>query len=395
LWESNFYEDGQAIAERIQFLCKDVPATDIARIADAARNKMHLRHAPLMLAREMARQGTLKAQTLCDIIQRPDELTEFLSLYWMDGKCPLSAQVKKGLALAFNRFNEYSLAKYNRMDKPVKLRDVLFLSHAKPIDEEQAAVWKRLVNNEMATPDTWEVALSSGADKKEAWTRLLTEQKLGGLALLRNLRNMQEADVPLATIKTAINANEFKRVLPFRFIAAAKYAPSMEPELEQALFRGVSEHAKLAGKTVLLVDVSGSMTHKMSAKSDLLRSDGAAGLAMLLREVCDDIQIFGFSERVVECPLRRGFALSDALWKNQDHSSTYLGKAVTKMNSIECDRLIVITDEQSHDSVPGPRGKGYMINVASHEHGVGYGPWTRVTGWSESIVHYILETEAR
>ena len=77
----------------------------------------------------------------------------------------------------------------------MKLRDVLFLSHAKPRDEAQAALWKRLIAGELVAPDTWEVALSSGADKREAWERLLTERKLGALALLRNLRNMQEAQV--------------------------------------------------------------------------------------------------------------------------------------------------------------------------------------------------------
>lgn len=395
LWEKNFYESGSKIADRIKELCKIVPASEIARIADVARNEMYLRHAPLLLAREQARAGNLEAQTLCNIIQRPDELTEFLSIYWMDGKCPLSAQVKKGLAKAFNKFDEYSLAKYNRTDKPVKLRDVLFLSHAKPLNTEQEEMWKRLVNDELATPDTWEVAISSGADKQKEWTRLLEKRKLGGLALLRNLRNMQEANVQMSLIKEAINDNEFRRVLPFRFIAASKFAPSLEPELEQAMFRGIAQHTKMAGKTLLLVDVSGSMTSKMSERSDLLRSDGAAGLTMLLREICDDLQIYSFSEKVVECPLRRGFALGDALWRSQEHVGTYLGRAVKQMNGMECDRLIVLTDEQSHDVVPGPKGRGYMINVASHENGVGYGPWTRVTGWSENIVRYILESEVR
>ncbi len=58
------------------------------------------------------------------------------------------------------------------------------------------------------------------------------------------------------------------------------------------------------------------------------------------------------------------------------------------------DRLIVITDEQSHDSVPAPRGKGYVINVASNQNGVGYGPWTHIDGWSEAVVEYIAELEA-
>ena len=34
---------------------------------------------------------------------------------------------------------------------------------------------------------------AKGANKREVWERLLAERKLGALALLRNLRNMEEA----------------------------------------------------------------------------------------------------------------------------------------------------------------------------------------------------------
>src|SRR5499427_7808605 len=181
LWESQFYEDGVEIAGRIAELVPKVAAEKVAALAVEAREKMQLRHAPLLLVREMARhasQRKLVAETLEQVIQRADELAEFVAIYWKDGRVPLSAQVKKGLAAAFGKFDEYALAKYNR-DGQVKLRDVLFLTHAKPVDEKQAALWKRLVDGELATPDTWEVALSGGGDKREQWERLLRERKLG------------------------------------------------------------------------------------------------------------------------------------------------------------------------------------------------------------------------
>jgi 60 kDa SS-A/Ro ribonucleoprotein len=168
LWENEFYESGVAIAERIASLVPKVDAETVAALAVEAREKMKLRHAPLLLVREMARLQThrhLVADTLARVIQRADELAEFVSIYWKDGKQPLSAQVKKGLALAFAKFDEYALAKYNR-DGQVKLRDVLFLCHAKPSGEAQAALWKRLAEGELATPDTWEVRLSAGAEKR-------------------------------------------------------------------------------------------------------------------------------------------------------------------------------------------------------------------------------------
>ena len=57
------------------------------------------------------------------------------------------------------------------------------------------------------------------------------------------------------------------------------------------------------------------------------------------------------------------------------------------------DRLIVITDEQAHDRVSGPKGKGYVINVASYKNGVGYGKWTHIDGWSEAVIEYIRVLE--
>ncbi|HZC24593.1 MAG TPA: TROVE domain-containing protein, partial [Candidatus Binatia bacterium] len=221
LWENQFYEDGVEIAGRIAELVPKVAAEKVAALAVEAREQMKLRHAPLLLVREMARHKTHRApvsETLARIIQRADELAEFIAIYWKDGRVPLSGQVKKGLAAAFPKFDEYQLAKYDR-GGPIKLRDVLFLCHAKPRDEAQAAVWKNLISGTLKTPDTWEVALSSGASQREAWERLLREQKLGALALLRNLRNMREAGVDESLVLSALGTMSSARVLPFRFLA--------------------------------------------------------------------------------------------------------------------------------------------------------------------------------
>lgn len=394
LWEKEFYEDGVSISERIKSLIPKVPAEVCSKIAIEARTKMNLRHVPLLIVREMARIASHKpfvASTLSTIIQRPDELAEFLAIYWKEGRQPLSAQVKKGLAKAFCKFDEYRLAKYNR-DGMVKLKDVLFLCHAKPENKAQEKLWKRLINDELKTPDTWEVMLSAGKDKKKTFTDLIKADKLGGLALLRNLRNMIEAGVNRKVVCDALVSMKTDRILPYRFIAAAKYAPEYEPELEKAMFKNLDGDEKLKGKTILMVDTSGSMNAALSDKSELSRIDAACGLAMLLRETCEDVRIFTFNDKVSVIPPRRGFALRDAI--GSAHGGTDIGKAVQKANKTGYDRLIVITDEQSHTAVSNPlKEKGYMINVASAEHGVGYGAWTHFDGFSESIIDYILEIE--
>ena len=405
LWEKQFYEDGVTIAERIAALVPRVEAAQVAALAIEAREQMKLRHAPLLLVREMARYAThrgLVAETLARVIQRADELTEFLAIYWKDGRQPLAAQVKKGLAAAFTRFNAYALAKYDRAGA-VRLRDVLFLSHARPLDEAQAALWKRLAANELATPDTWEVALSAvgraeGAEKRDVWERLLAERKLGALALLRNLRNLHSAGVSQELVLSALAALKTDRVLPFRFLAAARSVPQWEQPLETAMFRALEgRSARLTGHTVLLVDVSGSMESPISSRSEMRRTDAAYGLAILLREIAEKVTVYSFSEAAKRVPSRRGMALRDAIDQSQSHAGTYLGRSLAQVEADVregYDRVIVITDEQSHDNVPAPKGKGYVINVASARNGVGYGEWNHIDGWSEAVIDYIAELES-
>ncbi|HEY2068628.1 MAG TPA: TROVE domain-containing protein [Rhizomicrobium sp.] len=406
LWESQFYENGVTIAERIKALVPLVDPATVAALAITAREAMKLRHAPLLVVREMARHEKhrlLVADTLARIIQRPDEMTELLAIYWADAlghmqqrkRQPVSAQIKKGLARALTKFDAYQLAKYDR-DGAVRIKDVLFLVHAKPRDGDQATMWKQLVDGTLPAPDTWEVSLSSGKDKRESFERLIAEKKLGGLALLRNLRLMQKAQVPRKTIADAIDAMRVDRILPYRFISAARYAPDFEPELEGAMLKSVKGYARLSGRTRLLIDVSGSMDHSLSAQSEMTRLEAACGLAILAREVCDEVEIFTFSNKVVKVPPRRGFALRDAIVQSQPHGGTLLGAAVREIDRKD-DRLIVFTDEQSHDGVPAPKGSATMVNVASSQHGVGQGAssrdWQRVNGFSEAIIAWIAASE--
>lgn len=399
LWEDTFYEDSEEIAKRIADLAEQVPAEDVVALAIEARSQMNLRHVPLMLMAALAastkpERRRVVAAGLAQVIQRADELTEFLAIYWRNGRCKLSAQVKKGLARAFPKFNAYQLAKYNR-DGVVKLRDVLFLCHAKPKDEEQAAVWKQLVDGALAAPDTWEVALSSGADKKAAWERLLSEDKLGALALLRNLRNMQDAGVSDATIRKGLVTMKTERVLPFRFLAAAKFAPIFEPELEKAMLKNTAELPKLKGKTAILVDKSGSMVGApISAKSTLDRLEAASALAILLREVCEEVLVIAFGQYSGVVPARRGFALRDAIYADPNGGGTYTEDAKKGADKYGYDRIIIVTDEQSHQALSAPKGIGYVVNVAPYKNGVGYGKWNHIDGWSENIVRYITELEA-
>jgi 60 kDa SS-A/Ro ribonucleoprotein len=401
LWEDTFYEKSGGIAARVAELVRENKPEDVAALAREARDRMQLRHVPLFLVRELARRkgtGPLVAETLEHVIQRADELGEFVALYWKQKKEPLSAGVKRGLARAFTKFDPYQLAKYNR-ESVVKLRDVLLLCHAKPKNEEQVVAWKKLVEGSLESPDTWEVALSAQKGKKETFERLLQEGKLGGLVVLRNLRLMIAAGVSQKLIRQRLDKG-VARALPFRFVTAARCAPKLEDALESAMLDGVAGLPELAGSTGLLVDVSGSMNAALSKKSETTRMDAAAGLAILLREKAEELSLATFSDSCVELPHRRGFALRDAIVKSQAHASTYLKRALTHLSNQldwkKLGRLIVITDEQPHEGIlPAWTAQAYVVNVAPYKHGLSYGNgWTHIDGWSERIVDYIAAVEA-
>lgn len=416
LFEDQFYEDGVTSANRIRDLMMKVPLADAHTIAVEAREKMKLRHVPLLIAREALRnhKGRRVGDLIFDVIQRPDEMGELFALYRQDGKGE-PAQLKIGLARAIKKFSEYQLAKWDTSSAAFSLRDVLFLTHARPkaadpkvpytrkerkdkteyvlIDDEK--LFERIVKDELASPETWENKLSRGEDKKTTFENLLKSGKLGALALLRNLRNMIEAKVPEDLIRTGLAKMKTERVLPFRFITAAKYAPRLEDALEEAMLRCTASLEKLPGRTAIVVDHSLSMDAKVSAKSEISRYDAATALAIVARELGDRTRVFTFSNRLIEVAPRRGFALRAAMNEVRDPQGTYLGAAVRKIYEVfpECNRMIVITDEQSADRPPHPQGTGYIVNVGGYQQGIGYGPWVTINGWSEAILDYIRAYE--
>lgn len=421
LWENEFYEDGEKISNRIIELSEKVPIKALSELAIETRNNFHLRHVPLLLTAVLAqrsRGNNLASKTLEQVIQRPDELGEFLAIYAKindvspnNVKKVMSAQVKKGLAKAFTKFDAYQLAKYNRKSA-ITLRDVLFLTHATPKNEEQASIWKKLIDGTLESPDTWEVGLSTGKDKKETFERLIKEGKLGYLALLRNLRNMQEAGCDYKLIKDAILARKgASKVLPFRYIAAAKFVPKLEDILDQAFLSSFQQMPKLPGKTIVIIDVSGSMYGASLSNGDMNRATIACSLGAIARELCEEAIVYATAgndhtriHQTKLVPSRRGIPLVSAIEEMCNPlggGGIFLKQVIDfiKKENETADRIICITDEQdtSMDGSPKlvqPFGKyNYLINVASAKNGIGYGKWTHIDGFSEKIFDYILANE--
>lgn len=396
LWEDSFYEDGESIADRIFRLTQEIGKEKASIILDSAKFESKLRHVPLWMLIAMAEKGWVDKELVNKICTRADDMPELLSLYWKNGKKPLSSQLQKGLALSFKKFNEYELAKYNR-DKAIKLRDVMRIVHPKPDSKEQSELFKRVLDGTLETPDTWEVAISackSEEEKKKEFERLLSEKKIGDLAFVRNLRKMTEVKVDTKLIKSSFEERKWKYILPFQFITSARYNPHLEPMLESAMLSCLSETPKYDGDVAILVDVSGSMSEPISAKSETRRIDVASGLAILAKETFTNVEFYSFTSDFKVVPARKGFALRDAI--GHPSGSTKMWKAISSIGASKKRKImIVITDEETTDSGTVSQANCdllVIVNISSSEKGVGYEKGSiHINGWSENVITYLME----
>ncbi len=397
---NKFYETDQQRLERIRALVAQNKPEFVAKLAVYAREQMHLRLVPLVLTVELAkvhRGDSLVSKTVERIVQRPDEITELLAYYvFANGRRGtkqlnlLSKQIQRGLAQAFNRFDAYQLAKYNRVTK-VQLRDALFLVHPKAKDEAQQTIFDQLVNGTLPVPYTWETELSaqgqqtfaSDAEKATAlrtkWEEMISSGKLGYMALLRNLRNIVEADVSpdhfaqvcerLADERAVARSKQ----LPFRFLAAYRelkvVRSSAVPMVLNALEAAVRASAiNLPGfgpevSVLVACDVSGSMQRTVSPRSKVQNYDIGLMLGMLLQSRCQRVTtgIFGDRWKVINLPQGNVLANVDELHRREGEvgysTNGYLViKDLIRRREV-VDKVMIFTDCQLWNS-NGWGGKG-------------------------------------
>jgi len=415
LWEKVAYVDGIEVANEIARLIPLCSALEVGNLAVNARVLQKLRHTPLFIISEMFKHKGLYSKVAGDaiphIITRADMITDLVAIYWKNGKKPLPAQMKKGLAKAFNNFNEYAFAKYDR-NANIKLRDILFLVHAKP-EQGKEELYKKIANRELKTPDTWEVALSGGADKADTFTRLIQENKLGGLAMLRNIRNMMESKVDKKIIKDGLDKLKNSMLLPLDFFKSARINPEFSRDIEDAMINSYKHLPKLPGKTLFIVDVSGSMGSLTSGHSEFSRLDQACAMAMLAVNQCEDYDLVSTagadrnwtcSSELIKYP-KKGFDLAEQIYETKKRVG---GGGIFTRQCLEwCyenvskkyDRIIIFSDSQDcdrHNKIPKPYGTyNYICDISAVKKGINYkGVWTaEISGWSEHFLTYIAAYE--
>jgi 60 kDa SS-A/Ro ribonucleoprotein len=242
-----FYEAADKRMDRIRSLIMKNDPAFVAKLAIYTRNKMYLRSVPLMLAVELAKTqsgNSVVSKAVKGVVQRADEITELLAYYQLANERngakklnKLSKQIQNGLSEAFNKFDEYQFAKYDRAGE-IKLKDALFIVHPKAVNEQQQSLFDKIAKGSLDVPYTWETELSAlgqqdFANEKEKqaafrakWEELITSGKLGYMALMRNLRNIIEAGVSMEIMEEVCaylanrDAIAKSKQLPFRFLAA-------------------------------------------------------------------------------------------------------------------------------------------------------------------------------
>lgn len=436
--EKKFYMDNtKEIVSTIQKVL-DIDPKFVANLAIYARKEMYLRSVSHVLICELAKHPQGKKyvrQTIKEAVLRVDDMTEILALYINKYGKPIPNSLKKGLADAFHKFDEYQLAKYNR-DGAVKLKDLVALTNPSPkingvVSDSRYELIGKVYNDSLQTPETWEVILSAndGRSKKEKWEYLIDSKKLGYMATLRNLRNILEVcdsehvDKVLNYI-TNENAIKNSMQLPMRFYVAyreiensAVGSSKVLNAIETALELSASNIPLLKGKTFLVADVSGSMNHKLSEKSTITYKNIGTLLMAIAHKFCEDAitSVFAQDFKVINVSSRNGAISNMNTFERINVGySTYLYKALQYLvdNRILVDRIIVFSDMQCYaDDYYGigvqsllekykkevnPNVFLHSIDLASYDGTTQFHPSRRInliSGWNDKILTYISLVE--
>ena len=450
-----FYEGAKGRVERIAQLVRKVDPEFVAKLAVYARTEMNLRSVPMLLVVELARVHSgdnLVARTVERVVQRADEITELLACYqWRNARegvkklSRVSNQILKGLRAAFNRFDEYQFAKYNRSGADVKLRDALFLVHPKAKDAAQQEIFDKIVTDSLKTPYTWETELSAlgqtmfadEAEKNAAfaakWEELVASRKMGYMAMLRNLRNILTAGAGRQTVEAACDfIGDAERVrnskqLPFRFLAAYREtkdvnSPDTQRVVDALESAALASAANINGfdadtSVLLACDVSGSMFSPISPKSKVMNYDIGLLLAMLLRNRCTNViaGMFGDTWKTIAIPGKGILSAVDAMYRREGEVgySTNGYKVIDWLigQRIKIDKVMMFTDCQMWNSrydgssfekswdlykTIAPDAKLYLFDLS----GYGNSPlrMTRedvvlISGWSDKVFDVLQALE--
>lgn len=361
--ENRFYESAGEQTERFVALTnrigKEYGPEFVGKCAHFARNEIGMRSIVTLTAAILNEQTfPTKRSFFGSILSRPDDVAElFAAIDKLGGK--RSNAAVRGAKDYLNTLNEYQIGKYKMKGKEYNMYDLINITHA-----HSDAITK-YKNDILDSPDTWEVkmsAASSQEERKDEWKRLVKEKKLGYLALIRNLRNIMDADIDESFITydlvpQLINEEKIKKsnVFPYQIYTAYK---NMEVHnfyvvsaLEKAFRIACGNVDKLPGKSVILLDVSGSMDCPYSKNSCMsIKEIGACYAAMMyISQDCDFVKFGNTACKKVYNKLDNVFSIIDQMVRNDGCGwGTNERMAFAELNQ-KYDRIFLVSDMQVMD----------------------------------------------
>ena len=420
--EQKFYGDNSAEMELTLRRVIRQDADFVSRLAVYARRVFNMRSVAQVLTAYLAHEPEGKPyarRTVRGIVQRGDDVTELMAFYLSTFGKPIPNALRKGICDAFAKFDEYTLAKYKGAGKAVRMKDIVMLCHPRPADEEQAALWRRLLEDRLETPLTWETQLSAKGNNKRAWEELIDSGKVGYMALLRNLRNiLQVAPKNINQVwKTLADpeAVRHSKQLPFRFLSAYREIDSNAGSralgaLESAVRASVENLPRLPGRTVIAVDTSGSMSSRLSRHSTVRCCEVGMMLGLIANRLCEDSLFYTFDTSIRKYPLTSHTAILETCMRSAAAGGgTRIGLPFELMiqEGIQADRVIIISDNECNvsglsyhkpvqalaDEYRRKSGNDIWVHAIDL---MGYGtqqfagPRTNIiAGWSEKVMQFI------
>lgn len=425
--KDEFYESGAARIERISQLIADIAKKDpvfIANLAVIARREYHLRSVTAVLLGELAKVHNgddLLKRAIVASTERPDDLTELASYLGAPSE-NLPKQVKRGIRNALLKFDEYALAKYKGDGRAVKLVDLFNHTHPNPkhATSAQAKAWEALINGTLKNTKTWESQVSNAKDeqgRKKAFSDLILEGQMGYMALLRNLNNLVKYDVDERVIDAAVakltdpEAVAKSKQLPFRFLTAYEAVSGnrkFTDAISEAMDLSVANVPSFDGKTLIAVDVSGSMT----GNNTIQKAAVFAGALMKANDADvvlydTNIKEYTASSRTPVVDIANGI-ISQATGGGTE---TALVFDFATNRGRKYDRIFILSDQESwhegyyrsnvqnaykdYTNVTGQDPYIYAIDIQGYgTNDVKGGRVFHLTGWSERLLDFVKMAES-
>lgn len=437
--EPKFYGSTDNEIVKLASKCAKSDPAFLSKLACYARNVGNMRSVSHVLTAVISREAhEFTRRTIRNVVVRPDDITEIMSCYEsMYGK-PFPNAMKREVADVLQRFDEYQIAKYNGGSKSLKFRDVLRITHPVPKTKEIESLFNKVLNDNLETPYTWEVELSTRGNTKEAWNELIASEKVGYMALLRNLRNIVKSGADIQPVLATLSDPEQvhkSRQLPFRFYSAYRtlskeslITPEIHRALEEAIVSSIDNMNQITGRTLIAVDVSGSMGSTVSARSDIRCCDIASLFGAMASRLCEDATVCYFDAAGGWQSNSKGYRIAhygkydsileicanNAFSGGGTDLSLPMKFALTEDKSVNLkpfDRIIYFSDNECNSSYRGlqktVQGLVDMYRLAYNKnfwvHGIdlqGYGTqqfcgnhFNLIAGWSESVLHFISLAE--